>query len=164
MHDRNARSPNARLRPSSLWDEILSRHQREQEEFIHMEEKKSKLWSGSLKRSSSIETVRQEVPTALSTDSGAESSGFTTDGSTSSSSSDVKRRKTSPIGSALSKNVERRTSFSSSESGFESDWEMNMLDESDSANILVNDPRPSYSSGPSGSGSSNSSVWDLWDD
>lgn len=152
VHDQNTGCPKAKLCPFSLWDEILSRHQREKEDFIRMEEKKG------LKRSSSIETIRQLVPTALSSDSDAESSGFTTD--TSTSSSDVKRMKSSRIGPTQSTNGR-----SSSESGFESDWEMNMLDDSDSASILINDPRPSRSRNSLiSSVSSSSPVWDLWDD
>ena len=118
IHDHSSM---AKLLPSSLWDELLSRHQREQEEFIRMEKRKSGSWSGGLKRSSSVETIREVVPvTALSVESGVDSSGFTTDASSESFVLAGKRRK---IGLNLSSDIrvaERSSSFSSSES----EWDM----------------------------------------
>jgi hypothetical protein len=124
---------NAKILPSNLWDEVFSRHQREQEEIIRMEERKTGTWPGclSLKRSSSLETIREAVPNALSVESGAESTGFTTDTSSSSSAaSSSKRRK-------FASNILKRGSFqSSSESGFESEWDMASVAEIDDAEFF----------------------------
>lgn len=134
IHDRSNMG-RTRLLPRSLWDEILSRHQREQEEFIRKEEQKLGTWPGRLHRSSSVETVRAlDVPTAMAVDSGVESSGFTTDdGSSYSSSSSsvlVSRRKRVAVHLG-SVRFDDGAIQSSSESGFESEWEMADADDGD---------------------------------
>ena len=164
VHDNNTRSSRARLLPSSLWDEILSRHQREQEEFVWMEERKFKNNSSlSRKRTSSLETIREAVPTALSRESGAESAGFSTDTSSSSSGvSSHKRRKFALNGIRTDKKG-RRPSFSSSESGLDSDWEVPLLNDSELAGLRICDPGPSRFSfarrSARNSSASSSSSW-----
>jgi len=76
----------------------------------------------SRKRTSSLETIREAVPTALSRESGAESTGFSTDASSPPPSVlSHKRRKffKAPMGGKG-----KRLSFSSSESGLDSDWDV----------------------------------------
>lgn len=167
VHDSNTRS-SRRLLPSSLWDEILSRHQREQEEFVWREERNFRDNSSlSRKRTSSLETIREGVPTALSHESGAESAGFSTDASSSSSAvvSSHKRRKFNARGTIPVGRKGRRLSFStSSESGLDSDWEVPSLSDPELASLRICDPGPSRSSlarrtGRNSSSASSSSSW-----
>ncbi|KAF8828204.1 hypothetical protein HHX47_DHR4000818 [Lentinula edodes] len=44
--------------PTTLWDELLSRHNREREELLRWEEEQSQSWRTGLKRTSSMETIR----------------------------------------------------------------------------------------------------------
>lgn len=60
---RTSISPRFRVAPKSLWDELFARHQREREELLRWEER-----NYPLKRSMSMETVRNEVaPSSVST-------------------------------------------------------------------------------------------------
>ncbi|KAJ3494479.1 hypothetical protein NLJ89_g10799 [Agrocybe chaxingu] len=81
FYDRN-NSPTSsiHLRPRSLWDEVITRHQRERDELVKLQEKECS--SGRLKRTNSMETIRERVPTVdyYPSDS-ASVSGFTTDSS-----------------------------------------------------------------------------------
>ncbi|KAF9529990.1 hypothetical protein CPB83DRAFT_834575 [Crepidotus variabilis] len=173
VYDHSTRS-DTRLLPTSLWDEVLTRHQREQEEIIQLEERKFGYGSSSLKRTSSMETIREmTAPTPLNLDSGAESSGFSTDSSTSSAIFNPKRRKLTATPLHMSSGFNRRRTSLSSESGFDSDWEAPIF-----GNVNMNAQRsPSFrgtgnSEGTSkrssgfGSDSSSSSkeVWDMMND
>ena len=166
IHDRYNMAK-AKILSSNLWDEIISRHQREQEEFIRMEEKKAGTWPGRLKRSSSVETIREAVPTALSLESGAESSGFMTDCSSSPSASPSSKRikLCSNSRPEAGPNNSMRSPFQScSESGFESEWDMASAadDEGDffsvSSNGIHAHPSPvRFAKRPQ----SASSTWDM---
>lgn len=60
---RTSISPRFRVAPKSLWDELFARHQREREELLRWEER-----NYPLKRSMSMETVRNIVaPSSVST-------------------------------------------------------------------------------------------------
>jgi len=107
--------------PRSLWDEVLSRHQREQEEIIKMQESK---FGYGLKRTNSMETIRERVdtvPTALSLESGAESNGFSTD---SSSSPINPKRRRHESDDPVEPRFKKRSSVSSSSSSADSEWDM----------------------------------------
>jgi len=180
--DQNRNPPVYQMRPKSLWDEVLTRHQREQEEIIKMQE--HKFGHGGLKRISSTETIREKIPTALSLESGAESAGFMTDTSTSSSSIgpgpiSPKRRRLFDddeseerlLGSNGSSNFKKRMSFSSSASSFDSDWDMiaggsNRLEVPAFRGSPVAGPSKTHRKTKSGfsSASSNSSSWSMMDD
>lgn len=146
--------PKAKLLPSNLWDEIVSRHQREQEEFIRMEEQK--LGTG-LKRSSSLETIRETVKTSLSLESGSESSGFMTDASSSSSASSASHKRIKLCSNSSPARPAPLSYLSSSESGFESEWDMGSTIDADDGDFFsdnsigIHDPRPQ----------SASSTWDV---
>ena len=58
VHDNNSKNPRTRLRPKSLWDDLITRHQRECDDLVRLEEKQRRR----LKRAASTETVR-EPPT-----------------------------------------------------------------------------------------------------
>jgi len=163
IHD-HCNMPKAKLLPSNLWDEILSRHQREQEEFIRMEEKKLGIWAGSLKRSSSLETIRETVQSALNLEPGSESSGFMTDASSSSAWSGPKRIKLCSNSSPIRPTP--LSYLSSSESGFESEWDMGSMIDVDDRDFFsdgsngTHDPRPS-SLRSARRPQSASSTWDI---
>lgn len=55
VYDQNNKNPQVRIRPKSLWDDLLSRHQRECDDLVRLEEKHGK----KLKRIASTETVRE---------------------------------------------------------------------------------------------------------
>jgi len=168
IHD-HSNMTKAKILPSNLWEEILSRHQREQEEFIRMEEQKSGTWPGRLKRSISLETIRETVPTTLSLESGAESSGFMTDASSSSSVLSISKRiKTGSHSrpAAGSNTSKRGSSQSSSESGFESEWDMASAVDTDDADFISASANAIAGPGPSslrfaGRSQSTSSKWDI---
>ncbi|CAA7268361.1 unnamed protein product [Cyclocybe aegerita] len=81
FYDRN-NSPTSsiHIRPRSLWDEVITRHQRERDELFKLQEKECN--SGRLKRTNSMETIREKAPTVdyYPSDS-ASVSGFATDSS-----------------------------------------------------------------------------------
>jgi hypothetical protein len=73
---RTSISPRFRVAPKSLWDELFARHQREREELLRWEER-----NYPLKRSMSMETVRNIVaPSSVST-SASEDEAMTDSGS-----------------------------------------------------------------------------------
>ncbi|PPR02213.1 hypothetical protein CVT26_012105 [Gymnopilus dilepis] len=93
VYDNDNTSSSVRLRTSSLWDEILTRHQRELDELERLQQR-------TLKRSTSTETIRQRArdaaPSSIFDFSDAETQSMTgTEGSTSSAASGSKRRKLS---------------------------------------------------------------------
>lgn len=57
VYDNNNKNPQVRLRPQSLWDDLLSRHQRECDDLVRLEEKHG----NKLKRVASTETVRDSL-------------------------------------------------------------------------------------------------------
>lgn len=79
VYDENGdkKRPPVSLRPKSLWDDLLSRHQRECDDLVRLEEKQAKR----LKRVASTETIREFAPSGIvlqkrrRTDSGQESTG-----------------------------------------------------------------------------------------
>ncbi|KDR72579.1 hypothetical protein GALMADRAFT_213117 [Galerina marginata CBS 339.88] len=118
VYDNNNSSSSVRLRTSSLWDEILARHQRELDDLQRLEER-------TLKRSTSTETIRQRLNTAVDfnlTDSETQSITSAEMSPSSSSFSGAKRRRVDP-GNVGSSSSQRRDSFSSG-SGLGSEWEV----------------------------------------
>lgn len=57
VYDNNNKNSQARLRPKTLWDDLLSRHQRECDDLVRLEEKHG----NKLKRVASTETVRDSL-------------------------------------------------------------------------------------------------------
>lgn len=123
VYDQN-NSPDSRvrLRPRSLWEEVFARHQKECDDLITLEER-----SG-LKRSNSIETIRElATSSAASLYAESERGGDTTDTSSSvHSAASWKRRRTgvhpnTQSGAFMS--VETNSAASASSSGLDSDWE-----------------------------------------
>jgi len=57
VYDKSNLNSRVQLRPKSLWDDLLSRHQRECEDLVRLEEKDVKR----LKRVASTETVRESL-------------------------------------------------------------------------------------------------------
>jgi hypothetical protein len=55
VHDNNNENPQAHIRPKSLWDDLITRHQRECDDLVRLEEKQRRR----LKRAASTETVRE---------------------------------------------------------------------------------------------------------
>lgn len=60
VYDANNTNSAVRLRTTSLWDEVFARHQKECDDLIRLEEKST------LKRSCSLETIRERVVSSLS--------------------------------------------------------------------------------------------------
>ncbi|KJA16665.1 hypothetical protein HYPSUDRAFT_284726 [Hypholoma sublateritium FD-334 SS-4] len=60
VYDANNDTSAVRLRTTSLWDEVFARHQKECDDLIRLEEKST------LKRSCSLETIRERVVSSLS--------------------------------------------------------------------------------------------------
>ncbi len=60
VYDANNSDRGVRLRTASLWDEVFARHQKECDDLIRLEEKST------LKRSCSLETIRERVVSSLS--------------------------------------------------------------------------------------------------
>jgi len=57
VYDNNNKNSQVRLRPKTLWDDMLSRHQRECEDLVRLEQKHE----NKLKRVASTETVRESL-------------------------------------------------------------------------------------------------------
>ena len=92
--------------PKTLWDDLLICQQREREELLRMEEK-------TLKRSNSIETIRDKVPTAPSIDSTSRSeTSSVANSSMSAASSHPATRNESP----------KRRRLATTESGHMKEW------------------------------------------
>lgn len=56
VYDSNNKNSQVRLRPKTLWDDMLSRHQRECDDLVRLEQKHNRL-----KRVASTETVRESL-------------------------------------------------------------------------------------------------------
>ncbi|KAF8157005.1 hypothetical protein B0H34DRAFT_480797 [Crassisporium funariophilum] len=74
VYDTNGTGSCVRLRPNSLWGEVISRQQKERDELLRLEEK-------TLKRSSSTETIREKVSATTILDTESESSSDAVDSS-----------------------------------------------------------------------------------
>jgi hypothetical protein len=57
VYDNNNKNSHVRLRPKTLWDDMLSRHQRECDDLVRLEQKHG----NKLKRVASTETVRESL-------------------------------------------------------------------------------------------------------
>jgi hypothetical protein len=55
VYDNNNHNPQTHIRPKSLWDDLITRHQRECDDLVRLEEKQRRR----LKRAASTETVRE---------------------------------------------------------------------------------------------------------
>ncbi|EDR09523.1 uncharacterized protein LACBIDRAFT_318670 [Laccaria bicolor S238N-H82] len=79
-------SPRFRVAPKSLWDELFARHQREREELLRWEER-----NNILKRSISMETVRNIVALSSASTSASEDEAMTDSESVNSATASSKR-------------------------------------------------------------------------
>jgi hypothetical protein len=171
----NGMDSRVRLRPKSLWEEVFARHQKECDDLVTLEER------AGLKRSSSIETIRERATSSAAASMYAESErgGDMTDTSSSAhSAASWKRRRTGTHPNPQSgtfMSVETNSAASASSSGLDSDWEaLPKAGTSTQRDSFVSRPvgsssagvskRSKKSGGGTRSGSSASSSWSLLSD
>ncbi|KAF9482697.1 hypothetical protein BDN70DRAFT_874703 [Pholiota conissans] len=116
VYDKNSEDSAVRLRPKSLWDEVFARHQKECDDLIRLEER-----SG-LKRSCSIETIRERISASASYMTDSERADDMTDTASSvrSGASSKRRRMDGSSRSVLAAS----NSGGSISSGLDSEWEV----------------------------------------
>ena len=153
VYDANNSNSGVRLRTASLWDEVFARHQKECDDLIRLEEKST------LKRSCSLETIRERVVSSLSVASSLRSDDD--DNATDTGSSVRSSILTSPKRRRLGHNNGQwrptaSSSAASTSSGPGSEW--------DAASVVSSSAfgGPPLSSASSASGStSSSSQWNV---
>lgn len=155
-----------RLRTESLWDEVFARHQKECDDLIRLEERST------LKRSLSIETIRERVASSLSVSAAASEAADGNETDTASSvrsrTSSKRRRTTYQVRSGSARS---RASTSSSQMGRTSgelDWANSERDSEWEAASSGAESGPAFSvprsATPSVAGSmseGSSSQWDV---
>lgn len=147
------------IAPTSLWEEMFERHQREREELLRWDDGENP--SRRLKRSMSSETIKEAYHSTSDAASGTSSTAETTDSESAYTSG---KSRTSSISSSSSKKPSRHVRSHSPDTSTESEFSLISEPGHDSASEA--DSEFSFSSFPSDtdSCSGSSASWDITDD